>query len=234
MTEPWVQTVSGVAFDLLAPRVEDVRIEDIATSLARLSRYNGHTVECYGLLGYSVAQHSVHVSRIVEMWGAPTAIVREALLHDAPEAYYGDITSPVQMAFREMHKDLFCNAAKSASGLYEPGSHEHEIAEKVIGRMVAVLMATDPLRALKARVDPVVRAALGLPAEGHPLVKRADLVALACERQALMAPCERSWNLPEFADQRWASFNVLAPDDAREEFIARVNEIAARAGTEAR
>jgi uncharacterized protein len=96
MTAPWIQTVSGVAFDLLAPRVEDVRAADIAHALARINRFSGHT------LGepYSVAHHSMLVADILASWGAPVAVVREGLLHDAPEAYYGDIVSPVAAAIR--------------------------------------------------------------------------------------------------------------------------------------
>ena len=90
----WVQTVSGVAFDLLAPRAEDVRAADIAHSLARINRFSGHT------LGepYSVAHHSMLVADLLASWGCPVAIVREGLLHDAPEAYYGDIVQPMKAA----------------------------------------------------------------------------------------------------------------------------------------
>lgn len=64
----------------------DIDIEDIAHSLARLCRYNGH---CGGFI--SVARHSIwvaeHLPRDLKMWG---------LLHDAPEAYLGDMTRPVK------------------------------------------------------------------------------------------------------------------------------------------
>lgn len=44
MTAPWIETASGVAFDLLAPTVEMVRATDIAHSLARINRFSGHTL----------------------------------------------------------------------------------------------------------------------------------------------------------------------------------------------
>jgi 5'-deoxynucleotidase YfbR-like HD superfamily hydrolase len=163
MKMTWVQTVSGVAFDLLAPRAEDVRAADIAHSLARINRFSGHT------LGepYSVAHHSMLVADILASWGCPVAIVREGLLHDAPEAYYGDTVSPVAAAMR---------AASNG----------------------AITALPDVLRA-RQRIDRVVRAALALPENETAIVKRADLVALAIERRDLMAPCERDWQLPEYA-----------------------------------
>lgn len=86
----WMQTFTGVAFYPLDPRAEDVRLQDIAHSLAHQCRYNGH---CRAF--YSVAQHSVLVSdwlrahgrSELEVWG---------LLHDAAEAYTGDIVRPIK------------------------------------------------------------------------------------------------------------------------------------------
>jgi hypothetical protein len=79
-------TGSGVAFDPLRPTVDVIRLEDIAHSLASLPRYLGHTVR-----PYSVAQHCVIVSHLV----APAHALK-ALLHDADEAYIGDMIAPLK------------------------------------------------------------------------------------------------------------------------------------------
>ncbi len=87
-TQPmsWIQTYGGQQFRPLEPRVEDLDIRDIAHSLSLLCRFNGHCKEFY-----SVAEHSVRVSDILEpklaLWG---------LLHDAAEAYLGDLARPVK------------------------------------------------------------------------------------------------------------------------------------------
>lgn len=83
--DPWVQTYTGRAFWPLNPSPDDVDIIDIAHALSLKCRYSGHCDRFY-----SVAEHSVLVSRIV-----PSL---EALLHDAGEAYspFGDIPRPIK------------------------------------------------------------------------------------------------------------------------------------------
>lgn len=186
MTSPWVQTRFGVAFDLLAPRVEDVRLDDIAAHLSKIARYSGATI---GVTGYSVAQHSVLCADIVRTWGGDARLQREALLHDAGEAYYGDATSPVKRA--------------------------------LVALLAELGIDVDPYALLAARVDPVVREALGLRPTEPALVKRADLVALAIERKFVMAECERDWCLPELADTRWTSLVPIYAQEAERAFVQR-------------
>ena len=93
--QPWMQTLSGAPFDLLEPKVEQIKLSDIAYSLAGINRFNGHSRPYV-----SVAEHSVRVSRIMERMGFanhPAALLY-ALLHDAHEAYTGDMTRPMQQA----------------------------------------------------------------------------------------------------------------------------------------
>lgn len=79
-------TYSGLPFWVMDPKPEDIRIEDIAHSLAMQCRFNGHTLEFY-----SVAQHSYIMSHYI----APEFAL-EALLHDATETYIGDLIKPVK------------------------------------------------------------------------------------------------------------------------------------------
>lgn len=80
----WIQTARGEKFDFLNP----VRAyhEDVAHALSHICRYNGHTRRFY-----SVAEHSYWVSLYV-----PQRYALIGLLHDAHEAYVGDITTPLK------------------------------------------------------------------------------------------------------------------------------------------
>lgn len=101
-----MQTFSGGEFYPLDPKHDEVRIEDIAHSLARQCRFAGH-VTCSH---YSVAEHSVRVS-----WFIPTLVEdplawRElalvGLLHDATEAYVVDVPRPLKQALGLLYSDI--------------------------------------------------------------------------------------------------------------------------------
>jgi len=89
---------SGRLVDPTAMTLDDLDIQDIAHSLSRLCRFNGH---CRGFI--SVARHSIDVVRQV---GTLTA-----LLHDASEAYLGDMVTDLKhssgfLAYREAEDRL--------------------------------------------------------------------------------------------------------------------------------
>lgn len=82
----WIQTYVGKQFWPLAPRAEDLDILDIAHSLSLQCRFNGHC-----RVFYSVAEHSVRVAGQL-----PDDLALWGLLHDAAEAYLGDLTRPLK------------------------------------------------------------------------------------------------------------------------------------------
>ncbi len=85
-SDAWVTTISGRIFHLDQIDPEEISIGDVAHGLANTCRWGGHVEEFY-----SVAQHSVIMSRVAT---AKFALV--ALMHDASEAYIGDIVRPLK------------------------------------------------------------------------------------------------------------------------------------------
>lgn len=91
----WIQTYTGRKFHLGEPDPASVHITDIAVGLSRIPRFTGHTIHFY-----SVAQHSNLVEAI--MPPDTNALQRlVALLHDAHEAYIGDLSSPLKWLLRD-------------------------------------------------------------------------------------------------------------------------------------
>lgn len=89
----FIRTFTGKEFYPLEPRINDICIEDIAHALSNLCRFTGHTKHFY-----SVAQHSVYVSRFISYPGIEKQKEYElyGLLHDASEAYICDISRPLK------------------------------------------------------------------------------------------------------------------------------------------
>lgn len=95
----WLQTATGRVFNPQLPDPNDIVIEDIAHALGNLCRFTGHAP-----VFYSVAQHSVLVSYLVN-----PIYAKEALLHDAAEAYLNDLNTPVKSTlgeYRQLERDL--------------------------------------------------------------------------------------------------------------------------------
>ena len=96
----WMATQSGRVFWPLDPRAEEVDIHDIAHALGNLCRYGGHSRDFY-----SVAEHSIHVSRLV-----PAEHALCGLMHDATEAYLVDMPRPIKAGlprYREIEGRLW-------------------------------------------------------------------------------------------------------------------------------
>jgi len=86
-----IVTHYGNIVDLVNPDPSTITLKDIAHNLSRIVRFNGA-----GKYRYSVAQHSIYVSNLV----APQHAL-PALMHDATEAYLGDVVSPLKQLLPE-------------------------------------------------------------------------------------------------------------------------------------
>lgn len=86
MSGPVIRTHSGRDVPLMTFGPEHVALEDIAHALAHQCRWGGHTWRFY-----SIAEHCLLVAALV-----PPAHRAYALLHDASEAYLGDVVAPLK------------------------------------------------------------------------------------------------------------------------------------------
>lgn len=111
--EHWIQTFTGRKFYPLAPRPDDVCLEDIAHALSLICRWGGHARH-----HFSVGQHSINVSLMVEHLGGDKRDCTYGLLHDGQESYVGDMVLPLK-ASAEM--DVF----RRAEELVERAVFEH-------------------------------------------------------------------------------------------------------------
>lgn len=87
----WIQTYVGIRFHPLDPRQQDICHEDIAHALSLLCRYNGH-----GSKFYSVAEHCSILAHHVWLNTRNKRLAFAALMHDAAEAYIGDLPRPLK------------------------------------------------------------------------------------------------------------------------------------------
>ena len=150
----WIQTFTGRKFWPLDPRPEDIDVRDIAHALAHLCRFTGHSKTFY-----SVAQHCVIASEIV----SPEAAL-PALLHDAAEAYMGDIARPWKRL-------LHCYAEGDAC--IEPIKlAEHRLLDIIVAAL-----------GCPSRLFPIWEE-----------VEKADTILLVTEARDLMAPLAPGWH----------------------------------------
>ena len=171
---PDILTHSGKYFNFLQPTANTVDIVTIAHALSNICRYTGHVREFY-----SVAQHSVLVSYLV-----PSEHALAGLLHDAAEAFIGDVAAPLKRLLPDY-------------------------------------------KAIEARVEAVVLAKFGLPAELPTCVKLADLVALATEQRDLMPEHDDEWE--SIAGLQPNALNIIPQNPwlARHRFLLRFSELMA-------
>lgn len=164
---PWMQTASRRAFDLVAPRADLVDFGiDIPEHLARIARFGG------AIRGgaYSVAQHCVLGADLAFDQTRNEEFAAAFLLHDAHEAYLGDIATPAAQALAS-------------------------IAFDQTGDGTAV---TGAIREMKRRLDVAIHAGAGIrfPLSPHvaQFVKEWDRRMLVTERNHLLGGAARPWH----------------------------------------
>lgn len=88
----FIETYSGEFLHFDNPNPDAIDILDIAHALSNVCRYAGHTS-----MFYSVAEHSCIVADLLYQDHGNKELALMGLLHDAAEAYLGDVTRPLKL-----------------------------------------------------------------------------------------------------------------------------------------
>ncbi len=183
---PFQVNASGGRWWPLDPRPEDFEIGDIAHHLAMSCRYGGAT-----RFFYSVAEHSVLVSRFV-----PPEFALHALLHDAAEAVVSDVIRPLKTlpAFDEFRRVEAVVADRIAQRFGLVWSPEAHALVDAIDRRIPI----DECLALIPNGEEYLRA------KGYDLTQKlgADVAAFSPER----AEIAFLLRFEELSLDRWATW----------------------------
>lgn len=95
--------------DLVNPNPAEISFSEIARALSRIARFTGHTSRFY-----SVAEHCVNCVAVFsqhavgDIYTEPHLrdIAQDILMHDAAEAYLGDVSSPLKRLIAGSYKPL--------------------------------------------------------------------------------------------------------------------------------
>lgn len=190
--QSFIVTRSGIEFSLSRPLPSMVRIEDIAWHLAFINRFCGAT-----LRPISVAEHSLLVAEILERDAGvrDPMLLRAALLHDAHEAYTGDVATPVKAWAGDGYSMLarrVTDAIEQHFGITQ-AAWKHRLAIKYADR---VSLATERRDLMPASVTPwaVLEGVRGVGwinlNERNGMTADDWRLAFLCRHEELAARCE--------------------------------------------
>lgn len=199
---------NGASISLRQPDPGLLTIEATAHSLALINRFTGHAVR-----PYSVAEHSLLVSHIIELSGGSVLAQLAGLMHDAHEQLVGDVASPLKREMRRIAASRTFSATDLPHGRTWSDFDRAEAAAEGAVRVAFGLITIS--RAFEAEVG------------------AADLVALATERRDLMPHHPERWaclegvapvplSLVDLADEHRCQFHWT---DWRAAFIDRYHEL---------
>lgn len=182
---------SGHLVPLVGASPNHICIRSIASHIAKICRFAGATTTFY-----SVAQHSMLVSDLLVAYG-PT-IQLYGLMHDAHEAYIGDIPQPVK------------NLMADTWGLGAPFQPFEDLT-----------------RSIDDAIHRRVGLPFPIPAQIRDLIRSADLRALSTEKRDLIAEPGSSMSWGELPQPARGTIKPMPWMRAEQRFLDRYDELCA-------
>lgn len=185
----WIRTATGKHLNLTGSTAADIHHLDLARGLARACRFAG---QCDAF--YSVAQHCVLAS-----FHVPPEHALHALLHDAAEAYLGDLTGPLKRLLVSYHQALLASAAQvaclTATDFIEQLAHRLPLNWTVPYTQNAMALQADQpfYHQLERHLMGLIAEHFGISTEMPDSVKAIDLRLLATERRDVMPADDEPW-----------------------------------------
>ena len=192
----WMLTYTGKQFWPFDPHPEEVYIEDIAHALSNKCRFNGQSIPFY-----SVAQHSGLVSRIV----IPEQKL-PALLHDAAEAYSGDMIDPVKRHLEERLQKII-NKFKNYPGF-----------QKCIKELEEIIL-------IEKKIQKVIFEHFGIENYNREIIHKADKRLCVTEKRNIMAKSPLEWKVERDYKPLDKKIIPLYPIEAEELFLKTYNQL---------
>ncbi len=87
-----IKVAAGHYVNLVAPDPASIEVQSIAAALSKVCRFGGHCPQFY-----SVAEHSIHATAMAASEGFGGDALVAVFLHDAAEAYIGDMVKPLKV-----------------------------------------------------------------------------------------------------------------------------------------
>lgn len=189
---PSISTQSGIEAFPLDPSRFDVRLEDVVNAISNKCRFTGQPSRFY-----SVAEHCVHVARVLLRIHGDPRLALWGLLHDASEAYLPDISSPLKP------RVYVCTGPDPAPRSLDDLKPFREVEAPIVERVVR---------------------AHGLSWPEPKEVKVADAGVFRWERPALFPPCDW-WSCAEPDPLYRVELRCFLPASAKSAWVRTYREL---------
>jgi len=123
---------SGLYLDLANPTAEQFTFSDIAGALSKICRFGGQVSRWY-----SVAEHSCHCACVASKRQLPFEVRRAALMHDAAEAFVGDVVKPLKIMLAE-YSEIESRLERVIAAKFEVDFETHAEAIKDIDKVMLI------------------------------------------------------------------------------------------------